>query len=115
MGRGDSSWPGCSPPHTTSSLKALSPMVQTNDACRLHSLMNSIRQSARLSLNYHFLLIIIRISPLPGTLLNISEIGMGLKIDVHIYCEVSLFGGGGEAAIESRERLVISGILKLRK
>lgn len=74
--------------------------------------MNSIRQSARQSLNYHFLLIIICIFPLPGTHLNISEIGMGLKIDAHIYCEVSLLGG---AAIESREPLIISGILKLRK
>lgn len=75
--------------------------------------MNSIRQSTRLSLNYHFLLIIICIFPLPGTHLNISEIGMGLKIDVHIYCEVPLFGG--EATIESRVYLLISEKLKSRK
>lgn len=87
-------------------------MVQTSEACRLHSLMNSIRQSAQLSLNYHFLLIIICIFPLPGTLLNISEIGMGLKIDVHIYSEVPLFW---EAAIESRVHHIISGILKWGK
>jgi hypothetical protein len=42
------------------------------------------------SLNYNM-----QLSPLPSTHLNISEIGMGLKIDVHIYCEVSLLGGGG--------------------